>query len=145
MQIFRIGQSIRLKSHLIFLFLWAVYFLCFFNNENENLFVHKVVTIHKSPSILSAKLNSSDYFSTKKNKNVTTKLCEFKIENKTSIYGINFVYSKNIVPDINALLLRPRPFAFHPHFVRLRSTVVRWRSFLCPVPLDAFKTEAAGL
>ena len=52
-------------------------------------------------------------------------------------------YSKNIVPDTNAFILRPRPFAFHLHSVRLRSTVVRWRFILCPVPLRAFKTEAA--
>ena len=34
--------------------------------------------------------------------------------------------SKNIVLDTNAFLLRPHPFAIHPHSVRLRSTVVRW-------------------
>ena len=43
-----------------------------------------------------------------------------------------------------SFLLRPRSFAFHPHTVRLSSTDVRWRSFLCPVPLGAFKTEDVG-
>ena len=51
-------------------------------------------------------------------------------------YFFHFIY---------AITLFTRPFAFHPHSVRLRSTVVRWCSLKYPVYLGAFKTEAAGL
>ena len=45
-------------------------------------------------------------------------------QKKKTNYFVCVFYSKKIVPNKNASLLRPRPFALHPYSVGLRSTFV---------------------